>query len=251
MAVVCTLLGSAAVTSAIFNSILLSLPLCASSLALLAILARRSAPRGASAEHDMLRFTSNLLNNWSEHTDTVKIIENSLDKSFAFSDDIGMALLEYRSIGDAVASFNTVTRKYPKLSHIAQLLALKLDTGITARAQLEQERSGLVAAHDRRLRGIALSSNATAITNAGSVVFFPAFAGISLGIIRATSISGQQAGLFSSLIVVFAGYILITLTIGARYSQGTILAKIARISALSSLSLLILRLCSSLQIGAI
>ncbi|MDE1868955.1 MAG: hypothetical protein KGH60_03255 [Candidatus Micrarchaeota archaeon] len=245
------LLGSAACITSLLFGALPAVPFCMLSLAILAFIIkhmRQSQPLDQAA----LVFASNLLENWSMNVDALRTIENSLDNGFSFSSNLEAALQLYRKTGDIEHAFGTVAKEKGKeLSRILDALAIRIEYGIDVKPQLEIIKADLQAAHGRTIKGIGMSSNAAAITNAGSVVFFPAFAGISLGIIKATTISGQQASFITGMTTVFAGYILITAAIGARYSNGAILVKAARISSLSGLALLILKLASTLQIGAI
>ncbi|MGI0134697.1 MAG: hypothetical protein ACREBW_07050 [Candidatus Micrarchaeaceae archaeon] len=251
LAAACAVAGAASSIASFFIGVIFAIPLCALSLGILAFLARRLPSNAASLNHSTLRFASNLIENWSGSTGTSRIIESSLDDGFAFSGSLRTALVEYRHAGDATSAFRDASSRYPVLGRILGILALRLDTGIDVRDQLELARAELQSSHDRGLRGLGASSNAAAVSGAGAVLFFPAFAGISLGIIRAASVSGQQAALHSGLTVIFAGYILITVAIGSLHSQGTAASKLAKTSALSSLAFLILMLSSTLQIGAI
>lgn len=248
--IACAIFGILSCASLVFWGEIPEMVLCSASLAAFAIATKRYGSK-ALEDDDVLAFVSNLLANWSEHADTIKIVNDSLDDSFGFSASVRAALLEYRRTGAIEPSFSKVRSRNQELAAILDAISLRLDSGIDTKAELQAIALELQSAHDRKLRGIGISSNAAAISNAGSTLFFPAFAGISLGIIKATSISGQQAGLAASLATIFIGYMAITTATGARYFRGSLPVKAARICSLCSLSFLILRICSTLQIGAV
>lgn len=215
--------------------------------------AERLRGTGASSEDgDALQFLDNMLANYSDTASTVALVERSLNCKFAFYADARRAVSRFRLQPDARRAFLALLHSGSyALRGVAAAIVSRLEDGAPLRVQLAELKRHVLRRRGSESRGIASSAGALSIARLGSAVFFPAFAGISINILRLTSEMQGTATLGApALVPVFAFFVLYTNTLNFKYSVREPAGSRLRKSLLSgAIAMLSFRLASLLSFG--
>jgi hypothetical protein len=227
----------------------ISLAACAACFAV-AAKARRTS--GGVVESDALQFIDNVLENYSDSVNTLTLLEKSLNDRFDFCKDMQSAIRTYVLSSDARQAFSVLLRydSYA-LRGITSAVIGRLEEGTELRMQLAEVRKHALRRSGKELKNIGAMGSALSITQIGSVLFFPIFAGISLNIMQFTA-GMQGAGHPSApaLIAVFAFYIAYLNLLNFKYNMKESTATRAEKAALScATALLVFKAASVLSVG--
>ncbi|EET90076.1 MAG: hypothetical protein LVQ97_00460 [Candidatus Micrarchaeales archaeon] len=167
-------------------------------------------------ERDAYEFLRSLIGNSAYYKSTITAIKISLNPRFVF----------YRGLSDAVSKYemyNGIDHEIrfetgsALLRSTLEIANASLASGISMSKPLAslEESYRSMSAHSRRMR--ATLGNTLSITALSSAVFLPAFAGISINILRFTGASGYPA---SVLFYATATYIILVNYISFAFSRG-------------------------------
>ncbi|MGC8538099.1 MAG: hypothetical protein ACP5MZ_03930 [Candidatus Micrarchaeia archaeon] len=192
-------------------------------------------------ERDTLAFLDNL----SMHAN-VEVLEarvlKSLSRNFVFYKDFKDALAEYRVSGDAAHAFERLHGYgYKYFEAAALLIRESLESGNDISYALEslhvecQEHDALKRKHDGEM------ANFRSLQTLGSVIFFPVFAGLSMNVLRMSTVhtAALEYGAFGTVVLL---YILIVNFITPLFSERGVSARIASISMRIAIASLVLEL---------
>jgi hypothetical protein len=211
----------------------------------------RHAGAGA-AERDAVQFIDNVLENYSDSTNTIALLKRSLNGRFVFCKEMTDAMRAYTLSSNARQAFSGLLQYGSQaLTGIVSAVTNRLDNGAELRMQLLEVRKHAARRNGNSLRNTTMLGSALSVTEIGSVLFFPIFAGISLNILRFTA-SIQSAGYPDghALVAVFAFFIVYLNVLNSKYNMKERVSARAKKSALScALAILVFKVASALSIG--
>ena len=247
---ICTASASLSIAAALASSAYIAIMLALLSLAAFYMLHKRSGGDDNRRDNDVLQFVSNLIDNYSNSINTARLLGISLSKDFWFYKEMKDSVSKYSIDGSAEASFSKLLGSDSMaLRHIASIIAQRLDSGAEILDPLKEIRRRIILDSRYKLRSLGSVLNSNSVVGLGSMLFFPAFAGISLQIIRFTNISqGISAANPLPLIAIFAFYMVYINTLNFRYSSNDEL-RIEKSALSSSIAMLVFKICSGLPIG--
>ena len=234
--VLSTVCVSAAVLSAaasLFVNVYLGIALAVPSFAAFYFLRRRACGDSSQIESETVQFVGNLIDNYDGHADTISLIRASLSPGFLFYRSMDEAISKYLAQGNAELSFSKLLKSdSTSLSETASSIVRRLDDGAEIIGPLKEIRKRANAENRRQLKNLGSALNADSVVRLGSMVFFPAFAGISMRIaVFAGSSQGFAALKAGALSLIFAFYIIHTNVMNFGYSRSTMKAEKAALSA--------------------
>ena len=201
-------------------------------------------------ERDAAQFLGNLVRNCSVHSSTLKIVSSSLNPKFCFCGEFSSAPARYRESSSAMSAFSgLLAADSTVLRETARAVMQSLDWGFPLRQALLEIRrqSATKADYIRRSSGSVMGSSS--LVRIGSAVFFPIFAGMSLGILRVSSApAGPDLG---KLALLFASYIVLTNFMGSVYQGKPGALLFCDASFASALAILVFKASSIVSINAI
>ncbi|MGC8669840.1 MAG: hypothetical protein ACP5TL_01650 [Candidatus Micrarchaeia archaeon] len=157
--------------------------------------------------YDLLIFTNNLVVNASNEKSTLKAIENSLDRRFAFYDDVSKAIREYRLSGNADKAFSFALKNPSELfREVFFVISDSLSNGLSIVEPMKELSAEIAAIEELQSKNVGNFTNTMSIVNLGSILFFPIFAGISYYIMGFSSninrmVPISEAAFFSMVIL--------------------------------------------------
>lgn len=201
-------------------------------------------------ESDALQFIDNILENYSDSVSTLTLLERSLNSRFAFYGDMQRAIRTYALSANAEHAFS-VLLGYDSyaLRGLVSTVRGRLEEGAELRMQLVELKRHIMLRNSKKLESIGTLGSALSISQIGSVLFFPIFAGISLNIMRfAASMQAAAHANTQALIAVFAFYIMYLNLLNLKYDTRESAAVRAEKAALScAVAMLVFRATSVLS----
>ncbi len=226
--------------------------LLAACMACFAVAAKARGTRASAVEGDALQFIGNVLENYSDSVNTLTLLEKSLNSRFAFCKDMQCAIRTYALSSNARQAFSALLRydSYA-LRGTASAVISRLDEGTELRMRLAEVRKHAVQRSIKELKSMGALGSALSITQIGSVLFFPVFAGISLNIMQFTAgMQGAGHPSVPALIAVFAFYIAYLNVLNFKYSMKESIEARAEKSALScAIAIFVFKVASVLSVG--
>ena len=165
----------------------------------------------SGVETDMRNFIEALLPAYKAGGNLLSSIEQADVHEYCFSAQLNEALRRYLNGTPARASFLQLTRS-TKIKALFSILANGLGTGADITLQLETAYAEINSRIENAAKNSGTLRSAALISNLGSAVFFPVFAGVSTDIVKfAGTFSGGATGVqLPSLAIVLAAYIVLS-----------------------------------------
>jgi hypothetical protein len=219
-----------------------------SSIIFLALM-RSSGPGTARADRDSIRLAGNLIDNYTDSTDTITLLRQSLSPSFVFCAEMDRAISTYSMQGDARLSFSVLlSSDSVVLREISSAVVQRLDNGTDMLAPLKDIKRRASTESKYLMKSLGSSLNADSVVMLGSVLFFPAFAGIGMQI---AGFAGASQGFSEfkagALAAVFVFYIIQTNLVNFRYRRDDPM-KLEKAALFSAIGVLIFKFSSMLSV---
>ncbi len=180
---------SASAAYVVLGNLFASAPLLAAGMAIYAYYLRRLAMPEGRLERDTLAFLDNMVKQ-SAARGLRRRIETALSSNFVFYKGFVGALKEYSLSGDAGIAFarldNYKGNRYFEIAIV--LLRESLQTGIDVSGSLRLLRDECAEHHNIRSRHVGEIANSRMLQLIGGVIFFPVFGGLSLNVLRLSTI---------------------------------------------------------------
>lgn len=241
-------LGIASILEAALSSIYLAAATGAMSAIIFA------AHRGREAEgrinKDMCVLTEGLITELRMGHPLITSLAKANSPGLSFSSKLSNAICKYRMSSDLEYSFEEMMNSGPKrLKPLAGLLMSTISTGSPADSFLEEGSGGKNASMGLIHKADALMSGSVLISSMGSIIFFPAFAGVGIGILG--SFAGLTQAASSGVELLFAFFIIVSNYYGfSSFPSNNITAHYKSVLA-SFTGLLIMRAVSLISISMI
>ena len=245
---ICTAAASLSVAASLLLNAYAGIAFAALSSLCFLLLYRSSGSGASRREIESMQFVGNIIDNYTEQTSTLKLIEMSLSNELWFRKDMEEAVSRYRMHGDAGSAFSKLlSSDTTALREATAAIVQGLDSGTGMLGPLKEIKRRIGAERRYALKAMGGTLNADSVSRLGSALFFPAFAGISLQIVRFTD-AGQG---FSSakawvLMATFAFYIISANMINFRYSRGPMIAEKSALSC--AIGIIVFKASSMLSI---
>lgn len=219
-----------------------------SSLLFIALARSRGAGTGR-ADRDSVQLAGNLIDNYTDGCDTIGLLQRSLSPGFVFCPEMNRAISAYAVQGDARLSFSALLASDSGvLRELSSAVVQRLDGGADMLGPLRDIRRRASSENRYRLKSLGSSLNANSVVMLGSVLFFPAFAGIGLQIARFAGASqGFAAVKAGALAAVFAFYIVQTNLINFRYLRGDSM-RLEKSALSAAIGILVFKVSSMLSV---
>lgn len=134
----------------------------------------------------------------------IERISASIQPNFAFYHDMEDAVEHYVFSGDVDRAFSNLIGSGSRcLSEVAATIVKMLETGADHSSELERIVERQRHIKELRMRNLGLMANSASITELGSMVFFPAFAGVCRNILMLTSSGNAQYYAYTFVIIAF------------------------------------------------
>ena len=233
LSAVCVSFAVISAAASLFVNVYAGIAAAMLSFAAFYLLHRRVGGDHSSIESDTAQFISNLIDNYDGYADTISVIRSSLSPSFRFYSDMNEAISKYLTQGNAELSFSKLlSSSSVALCETASAIVRRLDDGSDMIGPLKETRRHINAENRHRLKNLGSVLNADSVVRLGSMMFFPAFAGISMRIaVFAGSSQGFAALKAGALSLIFAFYIIHTNLMNFSYSNSPMKTEKAALSA--------------------
>lgn len=248
--IICTAAASLSVAATLLFNAYAGIAFASLSSASLYLLRKSSGGGSNRTDDDSMRFVGRLIDSYTDSINTPRLLEISLSQDFWFYKDMREAISKYTMQGNAELSFSKpLMSDSGALREITAALVQRLDNGVEILGPLKEIRRRIGANSRHRLKTLCSALNSDSVARLGSVAFFPAFAGISLQIVKFTNSSeGFAAAKPWALVAIFAFYIIYTNIINFRYSSGDAL-RIEKSALSGAIGILVFKMSSMLSIG--
>jgi hypothetical protein len=222
-----------------------------SSIALFALV-RGSGSGTGRLDRDAMQMAGNLIDNYSDSADTLMILRRSLSPGFAFCAEMNRAISAYAMQGDARVSFSKLlSSNSSTLREISSAVVQRLDSGAEMLAPLKDIKRRASQENEYRMKSLGSSLNANSVVMLGSVLFFPAFAGIGMQI---SSFAGASQGFAAvkagALAAVFVFYIIQSNLANSKYQRGDPV-RYEKFALFSAIGILVFKTSSMLSVLAL
>jgi hypothetical protein len=197
-------------------------------------------------EISMERDVAELLNgalSCDSHSPTIEMIRSANKERYPFYADLKNAVDFYR-ISGSTSSFSDLERYGSRpLSKLSGIVSYGLENSQDVRPSLSRLRDKLERSGRSKSRLFAQIKSARSVSQLGSVIFFPMFAGVSVNIM-AFAAGTITSFSYSWLVPIILFYIIVSNVIGFEYS-GEASVNFAKMGSLSASSgLLVFRIVS-------
>ena len=139
-----------------------------------------SSKSSAEVDREAEEFLDNMLKN--KHKGTIKNIAASLGSRHSFSDQVTKDIILYQNSN--ACNLNFRSSRSDVLNGVLSTISECMRLGADIHAPLKQMKQELDISKARNSKYLSLFSSASQVMALGSVIFFPAFSGISMNIAR-------------------------------------------------------------------
>ena len=213
------------------------------------IASRRTSRNPRQFEYDTAQFLDNLIRNSSISKSTMKVLTDSLNPRFVFYNDLATAIDKYRKGSATEYAFSGLEGKGPVLfQEVLNTITRSLDDGFQPAQAFAELKQGSSAKDAYAGRNRVSISGANSLVRMGSTVFFPAFAGISIDIIRFTSTQGPH---LAQLALLLGSYILIANCLGGAFAREPASRAVGGAALYSALGILVFKVTSIIAMNTI
>ncbi len=233
LSAVCVLAAILSAATSLFVNVYAGIAVAAPSFVAFYLLRQRIGGDSSQNESDSAQFIGNLIDNYGGHAGTISLVRASLSPDFRFYSDMNEALSRYLTQGNAELSFSKLLKSDSiALAEATSAIVRRLDDGAEMIGPLKETRRRINSESRHRMKNLGSVLNADSVVRLGSMMFFPAFAGISMRIaVFAGSSQGFSALKAGALSLIFAFYIIHTNVTNFGYSKSPMNMEKAAVSA--------------------